>query len=176
MTIKVGVVFSSTSVAAMDSDGLKNEDVLNDLEVYDFNTQIEVNAFLRGVDEGVGYQECVVREVEADSKVAEIGFGKIQGRSNKSTSIKLASVDERIAYEKGVMEGEGWGNYHELDRGELEHYLQAVEAATAAGALDHLIDFVKTPDELEEMEDQAHELRTQQGVQKTVWREDDLSM
>jgi hypothetical protein len=176
MTIKVGVVFSSTSVAAMDSDGLKNEDVLNDLELYEFGTQVEANAFVRGVDEGVGYQECVVREVEPDSTVAKIGFGKIQSRSNKSTSVTLASVTERIAYEKGVMAGEGWGNYRELDAGELEHYQQAVEAATAEGALDRLIDFLKTPEELEEMEEEAHDLRSQHGVQKTVWREDDLSM
>lgn len=176
MTIKVGVVYSSTSVAAMDEDGLKNEDVLNDLKIYDFETQVEANAFLRGVDEGIGYEECVVREVAADSTVAKIGFGKTQSRGTKSTPIKLASVAERIAYEKGVMEGEGWGNYRELDAGELEHYLQAVEAATAAGTPNSLIDFIKTPEELEEMEDQAHELRTQHGVQKTVWRDDDLSM
>jgi len=69
----------------MDSDGLKIEDVPNDFEIYEFGTQVEANAFVRGVDEGVGYQEREVHEVEPDSTVAKIGFGKIQSRSNKST-------------------------------------------------------------------------------------------
>lgn len=79
-------------------------------------------------------------------------------------------------FRKGRYGGRRLGNYRELDAGELEHYQQAVEAATADGALDRLIDFPKTPEELEEMEDEAHDLRTQHGVQKTVWLEDGLSM
>ncbi|AYG47889.1 hypothetical protein DV532_26765 (plasmid) [Pseudomonas sp. Leaf58] len=174
MTISVGVIYSTSSVSAFFEEGLKDDDVLNDLVLYEFETEVEGGVFLRGLDDSCGYEECVVREVEADSVTARISFGKGPSRSGKSTKVTLDSVAERIAYEKGVSEGEGWAAYHVLEPEDLQNYLDATEAfkkAVESGQARSLIDFIKTPEEIEALQeaalDRGLEPSKDQGVRDT---------
>lgn len=163
MTIIVGVIYSTSSVSAFVEEGLKDEDVLNDLDLYQFETEAESGAFQRGLDDGCGYEECLVREVAPDSATARISFGKGPSRSGKSTKVVLGSVAERIAYEKGIAEGEGWATYHVLEPEDLQNYLDATqlfEKASAAGQPCSLIDFIKTPEELEAMQEAEFDRET----------------
>jgi hypothetical protein len=166
MTISIGVIYSTSSVSAFLDVGLKDDDVLQDLELYEFETEAEGGAFLRGLDDGCGYEECVVREVEADSVTARISFGKGPSRSGKSTKVMLGSVAERIAYEKGISEGEGWAAYHSLEPEDLKHYLDATQSfksATESGQACSLIDFIKTPEEIEALQ----EAELDQGIESS---------
>lgn len=174
MTVTVGVIYSASSVSAFFGAGLKDEDVLQDLELYEFETEVEVGSFLRGLDDSCGFEECVVREVSADSAIARISFGKGPSRSGKSTKVTLGSVAERIAYEKGIAEGEGWATYHALESQDLKHYLDAIEAfkkAVESGQACSLIDFIKTPEEIEALReaalDRGLEPSKNQGVRDT---------
>ncbi|MDT8925215.1 hypothetical protein RBE51_20695 [Pseudomonas taiwanensis] len=174
MTISVGVIYSTSSVSAFFEEGLKDDDVLNDLVLYEFETEAEGGAFLRGLDDGCGYEECVVREVESDSVTASISFGKGPSRSGKFTKVTLGSAAERIAYERGVAEGEGWAAYYALEPEDLKHYLDATEAfkkAVETGQACSLIDFIKTPEEIDALQeaalDRGLEASKDQGVRDT---------
>jgi hypothetical protein len=154
MSTMVAIVFSQSSAAAFEEDGLKDADVLNDLKLFSIETEKEVNAFLRGVDDAVGYEECRVKEVRPDAKVAQIAFGKEESRKGKFKKVTLESVAERVAYEQGVEAGEGWFGHAEVEGEQMDNLVQALAAMQAAGkehTAENLLPYIKSNDELELM-------------------------
>jgi hypothetical protein len=142
MSITIGVIFSIDSVGLFEIFGLKNIHVLNDLKTFTFDNHDEVNAFLHGVDDSVGYHECKIRKAKPGSIEAQVAFIE-EGESVEYLKIKQASVAERIAYEAGVEACEGWYGYKQLSDDELDNYLQAKAAAGSTQA-NQIIRFIQT--------------------------------
>jgi hypothetical protein len=154
MSFMIAIVFSQSSAAAFNEEGLKDEDVLNDLKLFSIETEQEVLEFLSGVDDAVGYEECRVNEVAQDSKVAQIAFGKEASRKGKFKKVTLDSVAARIAYEQGVAAGEGWFGHAVVDGAQMDNLVQALAAMQADGkehTAENLYPYIKTEDELELM-------------------------
>lgn len=151
MSFNVGIVFSTEAYALFNLVGLKNVDVLHDLKTYTFDTEDEASAFRDGIESAVGCAECVVKEARPRSKISYIAFGSDDCESKSFTRIDHSSAAERIAYEQGVEDGEGWFAHVDLEDDQMENYKQANEAMLAAGLPDNaqnLVGFIKSLDEL----------------------------
>jgi hypothetical protein len=156
MSTMVAIVFSQSSAATFEEVGLKDAEVLNDLKLFSMNTEEEARAFISGVDEAVGYEECRIKEVLPRSKVAQIAFGKEESRNGKFEKLKLDSVAERIAFEQGVEAGEGWFGHAEVEGEQMDNLVQALAAMQADGkehTAENLLPYIKSNDELEELAD-----------------------
>ncbi|MBI6883054.1 hypothetical protein [Pseudomonas putida] len=152
MSVSIGIVFSSTSAGAYRDAGLKDVDVLNDLSVFEFDTDAEASAFCHGVDDACGYSECVVKNVRDGARIAKVSFGKEDSRAGKFNDVVFHSAAERKAYEKGVMEAEGWGDYAQVEDYELADYRNAVALTLERGLPvmpDKVVQHLKSRDELE---------------------------
>lgn len=148
MTFKVGIVISRESVGLFEEFGLKDIQVLDTTTMYSFATEAEAAAFREGLDEAVGYMECSVKTVKAGSKISYIAFGSDDVERNKYTRINHESSAARMAYEQGVMEGEGWMEYVDLDDDDIRNHEQAVTAVTASGepiSSENLVRFIHAP-------------------------------
>lgn len=151
MSFNVGIVFSTEAYALFNRVGLKNVDVLHDLKTYTFDTEHEATAFRDGVEASVGCAECIVKEARPRSKISHIAFGSDDCVSKSYTRIEHSSAAERIAYEEGVEDGEGWFAHVDLEDDQMENYKQANAAMLAAGLPDNpenLVKFIKSLSEL----------------------------
>lgn len=155
MTFKVGIVISRESVGLFEEFGLKDIQVLNTTTMYSFATEAEAAAFRAGLDEAVGYMECSVKTAKPGSKISYIAFGSEDVERNKHTRINHESAAVRVAYEHGVMEGEGWMEYVDLDDDEIRNHEQAVAAVMASGepiSSENLVRFIHDPSDTSDTE------------------------
>jgi hypothetical protein len=141
MSITIGVIFSADSVKMFEQDGLQNIHVLNDVKTFSFETYAEVSAFLHGVDDSVGFDECKIRKAKQGSCTAQVAFGQEDGEGFVFVKVQQGSEAERIAYEAGVEACEGWFGYQQLGDQDLENYLIAKEMANSTLG-DRIIRFV----------------------------------
>lgn len=151
MTIEVGIVFSSEAEALFQRFGLKNFHVLEDLKTYTFDTEAEAAAFRDGVEEAVGYEECLIKEARPRSKISYIAFGKEESRSCEYSRIDHESAAVRVAYEDGVEAGEGWFGYVDLNEVQMKNYKDAITALLADGKEHNsanLVNYIKSPAQL----------------------------
>lgn len=135
--ISVGVIFSSADSSSYRKHGFDAEN-LQALEVREFATAGEAEAYLKGVDEASGWTEYALADGHQLAKrganpllsvVVVFGKGaKIHDAPDVSEMIfTFSNTGERLAFEQGLKEGNGWADYCVPDDDDLGSYLKAKE-------------------------------------------------